>query len=66
MDLDRKSGGYVVMQREAKSNRQVYQSLLQQEKELRVSATAARTTCTSWIAPRCPARRSRRTGGATG
>lgn len=36
MDLDRKSGGYLVLQREAESNRQVYQSLLQQEKELRV------------------------------
>jgi polysaccharide biosynthesis transport protein len=36
MDLDRKSGKYLVLQREAESNRQVYQSLLQQEKELRV------------------------------
>ena len=31
-----KSGSYLVLQREADSNRQVYQSLLQQEKELRV------------------------------
>ena len=36
MDLDRKSGRYLVLQREAESNRSVYQSLLQQEKELRV------------------------------
>jgi capsular exopolysaccharide synthesis family protein len=36
MDLDRKSGGYLVLQREAESNRQIYQSLMQQEKELRV------------------------------
>jgi succinoglycan biosynthesis transport protein ExoP len=36
MDLDKKSGAYLVLQREAESNRQVYQSLLQQEKELRV------------------------------
>ena len=36
MDLDRKSGKYLVLQREAESNRSVYQALLQQEKELRV------------------------------
>jgi capsular exopolysaccharide synthesis family protein len=36
MDLDRKSGAYLVLQRQAESNRQVYQSLLQQQKELRV------------------------------
>jgi len=36
-DLSRKSVGYNVMEREAKSNRQVYESLLQREKELRVS-----------------------------
>ena len=36
MDLDKKSGGYLVLERNAESNRQVYQSLLQQEKELRV------------------------------
>jgi succinoglycan biosynthesis transport protein ExoP len=36
-DLSRKSVGYNVMDREAKSNRQVYESLLQREKELRVS-----------------------------
>jgi capsular exopolysaccharide synthesis family protein len=36
MDLDRKSGGYMVLQREAETSRVVYQSLLQQEKELRV------------------------------
>ena len=36
MDLDRKSGGYLVLQRQAETNRQVYQSLLQQQKELRV------------------------------
>ena len=36
MDLDRKSGGYLVLQRQAETNRLVYQSLLQQQKELRV------------------------------
>jgi capsular exopolysaccharide synthesis family protein len=36
MDLDRKSGGYLVLQRQAETNRAVYQSLLQQQKELRV------------------------------
>ena len=36
MDLDRKSGTYLVLQRQAETNRQVYQSLLQQQKELRV------------------------------
>jgi capsular exopolysaccharide synthesis family protein len=36
MDLDRKSGDYSILQRQAETNRQVYQSLLQQQKELRV------------------------------
>jgi capsular exopolysaccharide synthesis family protein len=36
MDLNRKSASYTVLQREAESERQVYQALLQQEKELRV------------------------------
>jgi capsular exopolysaccharide synthesis family protein len=36
MDLDRKSASYTVLQREAASEREVYQTLLQQEKELRV------------------------------
>jgi succinoglycan biosynthesis transport protein ExoP len=36
MELDRKSGAYQVLQRQAESNRLVYQSLLQQQKELRV------------------------------
>jgi polysaccharide biosynthesis transport protein len=36
MDLDRKSGAYLVLERDAESNRQIYQALLQQEKELRV------------------------------
>ena len=39
-DLNRKSIGYSVMEREAKSNRQVYDSLLQREKELRVSGNS--------------------------
>jgi capsular exopolysaccharide synthesis family protein len=39
-DLSRKSVGYNVMEREAKSNRQVYESLLQREKELRVSSNS--------------------------
>lgn len=36
MDLDRKSGSYVVLQRQAESDRQLWQSLLQQQKELQV------------------------------
>src|SRR5262245_5561158 len=39
-DLSRKSVGYNVMEREAKSNRQVYESLLQREKELHVSSNS--------------------------
>lgn len=39
-DLNRKSIGYGVMEREAKSNRQVYDSLLQREKELRVASNS--------------------------
>ena len=39
-DLSRKSVGYNVMEREAQSNRQVYESLLQREKELRVSSNS--------------------------
>ena len=39
-DLSRKSVGYNVMEREAKSNRQVYESLLQRDKELRVSSNS--------------------------
>ena len=39
-DLSRKSVGYNVMEREAKSNRLVYESLLQREKELRVSSNS--------------------------
>jgi capsular exopolysaccharide synthesis family protein len=39
-DLSRKSVGYNVMEREAKSNREVYQTLLQREKELRVSSNS--------------------------
>jgi len=39
-DLSRKSVGYNVMEREAKSNRMVYDSLLQREKELRVSSNS--------------------------
>lgn len=36
MNLDRKSGGYVTLQRQADSDRQLWQSLLQQQKELQV------------------------------
>jgi succinoglycan biosynthesis transport protein ExoP len=36
MELDRKSASYTVLEREAAGERDVYQSLLQQEKELRV------------------------------
>ena len=39
-DLSRKSVGYNVMEREAKSNRTIYESLLQREKELRVSSNS--------------------------
>jgi capsular exopolysaccharide synthesis family protein len=39
-DLSRKSVGYNVMEREARSNRQVYESLLQREKELRVASNS--------------------------
>ena len=39
-DLSRKSVDYNVMEREANSNRQVYQSLLQRENELRVSSNS--------------------------
>jgi len=39
-DLSRKSIGYNVMEREAKSNRTIYESLLQKEKELRVSSNS--------------------------
>src|SRR4029079_17645284 len=38
--LNRKGIGYGVMEREAKSNRQVYEALLTREKELRVSANS--------------------------
>jgi polysaccharide biosynthesis transport protein len=39
-DLGRKSVDYNVMEREAKSNHVVYETLLQQEKELRVSSSS--------------------------
>lgn len=39
-DLTRKSIDYNVMEREAKSNRTVYEALLQREKELRVSSNS--------------------------
>ncbi len=39
-DLNRKNIGYSVMEREAQSNRQVYDSLLQKEKELRVASNS--------------------------
>ena len=40
MDLDRKSVSYTVLQREADSNRKVYETLLQREKELQVMANS--------------------------
>jgi capsular exopolysaccharide synthesis family protein len=40
MDLSRKSVSYTVLQREAHSNRQVYEALLQREKELQVMANS--------------------------
>ena len=39
-DLSKKSVGYNVMEREARSNRTIYESLLQKEKELRVSSNS--------------------------
>ncbi|HXD72799.1 MAG TPA: polysaccharide biosynthesis tyrosine autokinase [Vicinamibacterales bacterium] len=39
-DLNKKSVGYNVMEREAKSNRNIYESLLQKEKEMRVSSNS--------------------------
>jgi len=38
MDLNRKSVSYTVLEREAQSNRQVYEALLQRENELQVTA----------------------------
>jgi capsular exopolysaccharide synthesis family protein len=40
MDLSRKNVGYTVLEREAHSNRQVYEALLQREKELQVLANS--------------------------
>jgi succinoglycan biosynthesis transport protein ExoP len=40
MDLNRKSVSYTVLEREAHSNRQVYETLLQREKELQVMANS--------------------------
>ena len=40
MDLNRKSVSYTVLERDAHSNRQVYESLLQREKELQVLANS--------------------------
>lgn len=37
MELNRKGAGYTVLEREAKSNREVYETLLQREKELSVA-----------------------------
>ncbi len=39
-DLDRKSVGYTVLEREAQSNRQLYETLSQREKELQVLANS--------------------------
>jgi capsular exopolysaccharide synthesis family protein len=40
MDLNRKSVSYSVLEREAESNRQIYETLLQREKELQVMANS--------------------------
>ena len=40
MDLDRKSVDYTILDREAQSNRQVYEQLLQRENELRVTSNS--------------------------
>ena len=63
--LNRKSVDYGVLERDAESERQVFQTLLQREKDCASRATSKQTTCASSIAPPCPARRSPRTRGAT-
>ena len=67
MDLDRKSGAYLVLQRQAETNRTMYQSLLQQQKELRVVSNS-RTNNVHGHGSRRGARgrRSRPTPVATG
>ena len=40
MDLDRKSVDYTILEREAQSNRQVYEQLLQRENELQVASNS--------------------------
>ena len=40
MDLSRKNVGYTVLEREAQSNRQIYEALLQREKEMQVLANS--------------------------
>lgn len=62
-DLSKKSVDYNLMEREANSNRQVYEALLQREKELRVSSNSrANNVRISDLAevPKAP------TGGGTG
>lgn len=39
-DLNRKGAGYTVLEREAQSNRQIYEALLQREKELQVASNS--------------------------
>jgi capsular exopolysaccharide synthesis family protein len=40
MDLNRKSAGYSVIERDAESNRQIYETLLQRQKELQVASSS--------------------------
>ena len=55
MDLNRKSVGYTVLEREARTNRQLYEALLLREKELQVAGQQPRQ--------QCPGHRQRRTAG---
>ena len=67
MDLDRKSGGYLVLQRQAETQPAgVSVAPAAAEGAARHQQQPRRTTCRSWIAPRCRARRSRPTRVATG
>ena len=65
-DLNRKSIDYSVLQREAESNRQVYESLLQREKELRVVSNSRANNVRLLDRAEVPGGRSRRTRGARG
>ena len=65
-DLNRKSIDYSVLQREAESNRQVYESLLQREKELRVVSNSRANNVRLLDSAEVRGRPSHRTRGARG